>query len=50
MLAEQKAHGDELAAMFGEADLADRFAKRQIDIATIESGLLRRELYFVRPG
>ena len=50
MLAEETAQGDELAAMFGEADLADRLARRQIGIDTIESGLLRRELYSVRPG
>ena len=50
MLAEEAAHGDELATMFGEADLADRLAKRQIGIDTIENGLLRRELFFVRPG
>lgn len=50
MLREEEAHAEELVALIGEADYADRLAHRRESIDAISRGLLRRELYFVRPA
>ena len=49
MLREEEAHADELRPLVGEADYADRLIRRRNGIDVLSRGLLRRELYFVRP-
>jgi hypothetical protein len=50
LLREEEEHADELRALSGEPDFSERLGRRRNGIDILSRGLLRRELYFVRPA
>ncbi|HEX2113602.1 MAG TPA: class I SAM-dependent methyltransferase [Alphaproteobacteria bacterium] len=49
MLREEEARHERLASIFGEAELAERVARRRNAVEAVDEGLLRRELFQVVP-
>ncbi len=44
-LDEEEAHEAELQDLFGDAEFADKLARRRRNLAAIEQGLIRREMF-----
>ncbi|MGQ0546137.1 MAG: class I SAM-dependent methyltransferase [Betaproteobacteria bacterium] len=50
MLREEEGRADALARILGEGEFAERLARRRRTLRAVEAGLLRRELFAVRPA
>ena len=45
LIDQEEAHGEELRRLLGNADFADKLARRRRTLAAIEQGLIRREMF-----
>jgi ubiquinone/menaquinone biosynthesis C-methylase UbiE len=49
MLGAEEAHADDLAELWGDAELSERMTRRRNALEAVESGLLRRDLFATAP-
>jgi ubiquinone/menaquinone biosynthesis C-methylase UbiE len=49
MLREEETHAEALGEVYGDKEIAERLARRRNGLACLSRGLLRREMYVVRP-